>query len=62
MKEWVVLQDAKDEGREEGREEGRKTTLVELVLSGDITVQRAAEKLGISKEDFEKQMMAVQSK
>ena len=44
------------------REQGRVTMLIDLVLSNDITVEKAAEKLGISKEAFEEQMLSVQSK
>ncbi len=51
-----------DEAREQGLEQGKVSVLIDLVLSGDISVQKAAEKLGISKEDFEERMRVLQSK
>ena len=46
------------EDREEGRVEGGALMLVKLVRSGDITVERAAEELGISVESFKELMTA----
>ena len=34
MKEWVVLQDAKDEGREEGREEEARRVISAMIKKG----------------------------
>ena len=52
MKEWVVLQDARDEGREEGREEGRLSTLFLLVDDKVISLEEALKRSGLSEEDF----------
>ena len=60
MKEWVLLQDARDEGREEGREEGRKegkeegrlSTLFLLVDDKVISLEEALKRSGLSEEDF----------
>ena len=46
------------EGRAEGRTEGRENTIFELVQDGDYSVQRGAEKLGLSVSEFEKRMEA----
>ena len=40
--------------KEEGREEGRLTTLIDLVQSGDLSMEKAAQKLGIPVSEFEK--------
>ena len=56
MREWVALQDAKDEGREEGREEGQLLAYMELVKDGDISIEKAASRFGISPEKFRKMM------
>ena len=42
------------EGRQEGREEGRRELCVSMVRDGAITPALAAEKLGISEEEFDK--------
>ena len=39
--------------------QGIEQGLVDLVVSGDITAQRAAEKLGISKEALEEKLLMV---
>ena len=36
------------EGRREGRKEGRNATFYEMVQDGDISPERAAQKLGLS--------------
>ena len=46
----------KEEGREEGRAEGKMAVLISLVQSGDLRAEKAAEKLGITVEEFEKMM------
>ena len=57
-----IIQEAIAECREvyrkEDREEGGALMLVKLVRSGDITVERAAEELGISVESFKELMAA----
>ncbi len=40
--------------KEEGREEGRLTTLIDLVRSDDLSMEKAAQKLGIPVSEFEK--------
>ena len=58
------LEEGREEGRREGREEGRKEGLDEgraleiytSVQEGDYSLQRGAEKLGISVEELQKQM------
>ncbi len=54
--------EAREQGLEQGLEQGKVSMLIDLVLSGDISVQKAAEKLEISKEEFEKRMRVLQSK
>ncbi len=58
--EAETMQMIREEGREEGREKGRKegreegniTTLYDLYSDGDITLQRAAIKAGMSESAF----------
>ncbi len=54
--------EAEEKNIEKGLKQGKVSTLIDLVLSGDISVQKAAEKLGVSKEDFEEQMLSLQNK
>ncbi len=60
MREWVALQDAKDEGRDEGRVEGREEgkflAYLEMVNNGDISIEKAASRLRITPEEFKKKM------
>ncbi len=42
--------------KEEGREEGKIAVLISLVQSGDLPMQKAAEKLGVTVEELEKMM------
>ncbi len=44
------------EGIAEGRAEGRNDTLIELVQSGKITIEDAAEMTGMSVEEFQDMM------
>ena len=44
------------EGRAEGRAEGRLETLRSLVIDGDISLEKAADKADMSIEDFCKQV------
>ena len=41
------------DGREEGREEGRKSTVLQLVLSGALDSETAADTLGVTKEELD---------
>ncbi len=58
----IAREQGMEHGMELGLEQGKIRTLIDLVLSGDITAEKAAEKLGISKEAFEEQMLSAQSK
>ena len=63
-KEWrteymtlqMKLDEAREEGKEmgirEGKEVGRLLTLQDLVNTGVITIEKAAEMMGISKDEF----------
>lgn len=44
----------REEAREEGREEGREAEVISSVREGDYGIERGAEKLGITIEEFEK--------
>ena len=54
-------EDQKEEGRTEGltegRTEGRLLEVYSSVQDGDYGIERGAEKLGISEEEFEKRML-----
>ena len=52
MKEFVILADAKYEGRVEGREESREAALMELYRDGILTEAQVCERLKISAEEF----------
>ena len=64
MREIAIIQDAKDEGREEGRKEGKEEGLalgreqgqlsMLFILVNDklITAKDAAEKIGMTEEEF----------
>lgn len=45
-----------EEGMKEGMKEGMINTVINLVRKGRITIEDAAEELGISKEEFSKKM------
>ena len=47
-----AMQMIREEGREEGRREGNITALYDLYRDGDITLQRAAIKAGMSEAAF----------
>jgi len=50
---WAIkLADERREGREEGRREGNLATLYSLYSDGDITLQKAAGKAGMSESAF----------
>ena len=57
-----IMAEGRKEGRKEGRMKGRleggSEMLIKLVRSGKITVEDAADELGISPEDFERMMKA----
>ncbi len=44
--------EAREEGREEGRKEGNISTLYGLYSDGDITLEKAAVKAGMSEQAF----------
>ena len=48
----LMRRDAKEEGREEGREEGTIKVLCELVEDGTLPLEKAAERAGLSPEEF----------
>jgi predicted transposase YdaD len=52
----MIREEGREEGRREGREEGRRegniTALYDLYRDGDITLQRAAIKAGMSEAAF----------
>lgn len=48
----IKLADERREGREEGRKEGNITALYGLYSDGDISLQKAAAKAGMSESDF----------
>ena len=52
------LKEGRAEGLEEGRSEGVFETLCTLVKDGILTVKDAAERAGISEEDFKEKMSA----
>ena len=53
-----IMAEGRKEGRMKGRLEGSSEMLIKLVRSGKITVEDAADELGISPEDFERMMTA----
>ena len=48
----------REEGREEGLAKGRETEVFVSVQEGDYGVERGAQKLDLSVEEFEKEMSA----
>ena len=48
----LMRRDAKEEGREEGREEGTIKVLCDLVEDGILPLEKAAERAGLSPEEF----------
>lgn len=52
MREWAALQDAKDEGLEEGK----FLAYLDMVNNGDISIEKAASRLGVTPEEFKKKM------
>ena len=48
----VHMMDAKRLGKIEGRAEGRLETLRSLVMDGDISLEKAADKANMSVEEF----------
>ena len=49
------IDNGKKEGRKEGKKEGSIETLISLVKDGILTLQQAAERMGMSLENFEKE-------
>ena len=59
IKKFKILQkavyvDMMKESREEGREEGQRIMLVAMVKDGEIKIESAARRLGITPEEFKK--------
>lgn len=52
----AVAERLETKGKNIGREEGRIEMLYELVRDGDISIEKAASKAGISVDDFYKNM------
>ena len=55
----IIEEYAKDYAKEYGqkcREDGRKTTIYEMVQDGDCSIERGAQKLGLSQPEFEAAM------
>lgn len=52
MKLDEAREEGKEIGRREGKEEGKLLALQDLVNSGVIMIEKAAEMMGISKEEF----------
>ena len=50
------IEEGWEKGREEGREEGREAEIISSVLEGDYSIERGAQKLRISVEEFGKLM------
>ena len=64
MKEWTVLQDAKDEGIEIGREEGREEGILAFIqekmdddIEADIILQKLQKYYRVSPEEAEKYLL-----
>lgn len=51
-----VAERLKKMGREEGIEEGKILTLIDLVQEGELSIERAAQRMGMTVEAFEKKM------
>ena len=51
-----IIDKIEKRGEARGKAKGRLDTLIELVRSGDLTIEKAAEKLGISVEEFKELM------
>ncbi len=47
-------EEGREEGRKEGREEGRLIQLIELVDEGDISEEKAAQRAGLTLDEFRK--------
>ncbi len=55
------LKEGREEGLEQGREEGRLLAILDGVRDGDYSIERAAEKLGLSVDDVRKLMSEISS-
>ena len=56
MTSYLWYQDIKREGRAEGRAEGRIQQLFDLVIEGDLPLDKAVQKSLLPREEFLKQM------
>ena len=52
----ALINKSRAEGRLDGIDEGRFLAYFDLVRDGDISIEKAASKLGISSEEFKKKM------
>lgn len=50
-------EEQKEEGIEQGIEQGRKTEVFDSVQCGDYGIERGAQKLNLSIDEFKKQML-----
>ena len=53
--EYTLKNEGIEEGKKEGKKEGKIETLLSLVKDGLLTLQQAAERMGMSLEKFEKE-------
>ena len=53
------LERGRTEGREQGRTEGRLQEIISFVQDGDISIERGAQKAGMSMDAFKKAMAEV---
>ena len=53
--EDTLKREAAEEGEKKGKKEGSIETLMSLVKDGFLTIQQAAERMGMSIEKFEKE-------
>ena len=60
-REEYVREEGEAKGREEGRAEGELSTLGELVEEGILTIEEAAKRKDMTKEEFQKKLKALRS-
>ena len=51
-----MLKEEREEGREEGRQEGKSAMIYDLIREDAITMEKGAEKLGISMTELQEQI------
>ena len=61
MQKWeeeaMIRARAHEEGLSEGLSQGRREVLIEMVRDGELTMDAAAKRAGMSAEEFEKEML-----